>query len=72
MFTLVSLWKVRVTFGSSKNNQAWLLPNYTQEVKYMAKLKDADVGNRLEDTERGKGKLGRSERVACTYIYYQM
>ena len=24
------------------------------------------------DTERGKDKLGRSERVAWTYIHYQM
>ena len=28
--------------------------------------------NGLEDTGRGKGKLGRSERVALTYIHYQM
>ena len=34
--------------------------------------KDADVENVLEDTESGKGKLGRSERVARTYIHYQM
>ena len=34
--------------------------------------KDADVENGLEDTGRGKGKLGQSERVAWTYIYYQM
>ena len=34
--------------------------------------KDADVENGLEDTGRGKGKLGRSERVALTYIHYQM
>ena len=34
--------------------------------------KDADVENGLEDTGRGKGKLGRSERVAWTYIDYQM
>ena len=35
--------------------------------------KDADLlENGLEDTGRGKGKLGRSERVAWTYIYYQM
>ena len=31
-----------------------------------------DVENGLEDTGRGKGKLGRSERVAWTYIHYQM
>ena len=30
------------------------------------------VENGLEDTGRGKGKLGRSERVAWTYIHYQM
>ena len=34
--------------------------------------KNADVENGLEDTVRGKGKLGRSERVALTYIHYQM
>ena len=28
--------------------------------------------NGLEDTGWGKGKLGRSERVAWTYIHYQM
>ena len=28
--------------------------------------------NGFEDTGRGKGKLGRSERVAWTYIHYQM
>ena len=35
--------------------------------------KDADlleIG--LEDTGRGKGKLEQSERVAWTYIHYQM
>ena len=30
-----------------------------------------DVENGLEDTGREKGKLGRSERVAWTYIHYQ-
>ena len=33
---------------------------------------DANAENGLEDTGRGKGKLGRSERVAWTYIHYQM
>ena len=34
--------------------------------------KDADLlENGLEDTERGKGKLRQSERVAWTYIHYQ-
>ena len=27
--------------------------------------------NGLEDTGRGDGKLGQSERVAWTYIHYQ-
>ena len=31
-----------------------------------------DVDDGVEDTGRGKGKLGRSERVAWTYIYYQI
>ena len=31
-----------------------------------------DVENRLEDMGRRRGKLGRSERVAWTYIHYQM
>ena len=34
--------------------------------------KDAGVENGLEDMRRGKGKLGRSERVAWTYIHHQM
>ena len=34
--------------------------------------KDADLlENGLEDTGRGNGKLGQSERVAWTYIHYQ-
>ena len=35
------------------------------------KNKDTDVENGLKDTE-GKGRQGRSERVALTYIHYQM
>ena len=31
-----------------------------------------NVENGLEDMGRGKGKLGRSERVALTYIHYQV
>ena len=35
--------------------------------------KDADLlENGFENTGRGKGKLGRSERMVWTYIYYQM
>ena len=35
--------------------------------------KDADLlENGLEDTGRGKGKVGQRERVACTYIHNQM
>ena len=40
---------------------------------YTENPKDADLlENGLEDTGSGKGKLGESERVAWTYIYYQM
>ena len=36
-------------------------------------LSDTDLlENGLEDMGRGKGKLGQSERVAWTYIHYQM
>ena len=35
-------------------------------------IKTQDGENGLEDTGRGKGKLGRSERAAWTYIHYQM
>ena len=38
----------------------------------VSRNKDADVENGLEDRGRGKGKLGRSERVEWTYIHYQM
>ena len=31
--------------------------------------KYADIENVLEDTGRGKGKLGQRERVALTYIH---
>ena len=33
---------------------------------------DADIENGLEDTGEGKGNLGKSERVALTYIQYPM
>ena len=33
--------------------------------------KETDVEDGVEDTGRGKGKLGRGERVAWTYIHYQ-
>ena len=46
--------------------------NGSEEPKVQDRNKDADVENGLEDTGRGKGKLGRSERVAWTYIHYQM
>ena len=35
------------------------------------KKTQTDLENGLEDKGRGKGKLGRSERVAWTYIHYQ-
>ena len=33
---------------------------------------DTDEENGIEDTGRGKGKLGLTERVTLTYIQYQM
>ena len=34
--------------------------------------KDTDVESGLGDSGKGKGGLGQSERVAWTYIHYQM
>ena len=51
-------------------NWNWESTKRTMKLKsiYLADL----LENGLEDTGRGKGKLGRSERVAWTYIHYQM
>ena len=35
-------------------------------------VSSAGLESGLKDMGRGKGKLGRSERVALTYIHYQM
>ena len=43
-----------------------------KHLKKSDRNKDADVEDGLEDMGRGKGKLGQSERVALTYIRYQM
>ena len=51
--------------GRKENKYQYIMPPQDRN-------KDADVENGLEDTGRGKGKLGRSERVAWTYIHYQM
>ena len=47
------------------------------ENKFKRLKKDGNKGadlleNGLEDMGKGKGKLGKSERVAWTYIHYQM
>ena len=44
----------------------------SEEKQGQDRNKDADVENGLEDTRRRKCKLGQSERVAWTYIHYQM
>ena len=46
--------------------------NGSEEPKGQDRNKDADVENGLEDMGRGKSKLGRSKRVALTYIHCQM
>ena len=43
----------------------------TKVIMKQDRNKDTDIENGLGDTGRGKGKLGRSERVAWTYIHYQ-
>ena len=47
------------------------LLTFALEKKYDVQA-TTDVEMGLEDMGRRKGKLGRSERVAWTYIYYQM
>ena len=50
------------------NNKKMVMKNLGQDGN-----KDADLlENGIEDTGRGKGKMGQSERVALTYIHYQM
>ena len=44
----------------------------SEEPRVRTGIKDTDIENGLEDMGRGKGKLGQSERVAWTYIHYQM
>ena len=39
----------------------------SEEPRGRTEIKDVDVENGLEDTGRGTGKLGRTERVAWTY-----
>ena len=45
---------------------------FIKKCPWQDRNKDADIENGLEDTGRGKGKLGQNERVAWTYIHYQM
>ena len=45
--------------------------NGSEEPRGRAGIK-METENGLEDTGRRKGKLERSERVAWTYIHYQM
>ena len=51
----------------SKKKKTKVLMNLGQD-----RNKDADMENGLEDTGREKVKLRRRERVALTYINYQM
>ena len=45
---------------------------WSEEPRGKMQNKDADLlENGLEDTGRGKGKLGQSERVTWTYIHYE-
>ena len=58
MLTYIYIWTLK---------KKMVLKNLGQD-----RNKDADVENGLEDTGQGKGKPGGSERVARTYIHYQM
>ena len=50
-----------------ESKEKWFRTNYRQD-----RNKDTDIENGLEDTGRGKGMLGRSERMAWAYIHYLM
>ena len=52
----------------SKKKKKMVRRTYQQDGNKVADL----LENGLEDTGRGKGKLGQSERVAWTYIHYQI
>ena len=65
---MIGVWLYKCKMKLSKIKMKTLL----KFNKSIARNKDADVENGLEDTGRGKGKLGRSERVAWTCIHYQM
>ena len=67
-YAIFSIWYVSIyIYIESKENKKWFRRTQGQD-----RNKDADIENGLEDTGRGKGKLGQSERVAWTYIHYQM
>ena len=71
---------IQSELSQKEKNKYHMLTHYIWNLKEknalknlgQARNKDGDVESRLEDTGRGKGKLGRSERVAWTYIHYQM
>ena len=47
--------------------------NCHEELRGRTRIKTQTYAeNGLEDMGRGKGKLGRSDRVSWTYIHYQM
>ena len=50
-----------------KKEKKMVLKNLGQD-----RNKETDIENGLEDTGRGKSKLGRSERVTLTYTHYQI
>ena len=52
---------------SKKKGKKMVMKNLGQDGN-----KDTDIENGLEDAWRGKGKLGRSEGGAWTYVHYQM
>ena len=57
------------------NTYIWNLRGKKNVMKNLVARQNKDTDlleNGLEDMGRGKGKLGQSERVAWTYIHYQM
>ena len=67
------MYVIQSEVKSEREKQILYANTYIWNLKKKRVLKNlGDIENGSEDMGRGKGKLGRRERVAWTYIHYQM